>query len=305
MPEEKPSRPVSRRRRVFRFVRRLGLLLLLTVVVAAVYLNQIGLPGFLKDRLLASLRERGVQAEFKRLHWQWPQSVVAEGLLLRRTGDRPGPEFSSASAGVRFDWSGWFPPRGRVESMVIHNGAFSWVLTGTNQTPPLRIDSINAELAVSVDETLDLRYFSSRFHQLNLSVGGVLANPRALGHPDARPRPPANLERLNQTMTQVANYLTNLSFTAEPELKLRFTADATDWESLRADLDISAPETRTTWGSARDFRLLAKVHPPSATNPSPAGVILLSGSSVDTPWGRLENWQAETLTVPVVRPHLR
>ena len=99
MPDEKSSRPPSRRRRTFRLLRRLAVVLLLVVVGAAVYLNQFGLPGFLKDRVLADLRQRGVHAEFKRLRWRWPQGVVAEGLVLRRSGDRTGPEFASASAG--------------------------------------------------------------------------------------------------------------------------------------------------------------------------------------------------------------
>jgi hypothetical protein len=301
MPDETSSRPPARRRRLLRrcFLGLLALILLL--VSAVVYVNHIGLPDFVKHSVLARLTERGIAADFSRLRWRWHEGIVAEDLVLRPAGAGDGPEFRSSRATVRLKLEHWFRPRWRVESLSIHAGDFVWVLPAAGDAPPLRLEAIEAEVGVAGDAALELRHFTSQFQNLRLSVSGTLAHPRALSRPPDPTHPPRTLELLNQTMTRVANALTNLQLRAKPELKLRFEADATDWTTLRAELEVELPETRTTWGDAAGLRLLAHVRPPSATNSEPVGTFVFAGKSIETPWGRLEDWRAETHTVPVMQ----
>ncbi len=301
MPEESISRPPSRRRRAFRLCRKLALLLLCLLVCAVVYVNQIGLPGFVRTPLLARLEERGIQAEFSRLRWRWHEGLVAENLILRQLGATGGPEFHSAEASVRLDMERLIRAGVRVESVGVKDGHFSWVLPGADGLAALQLEGIDADVAVTPDQSFNLRQFTSRFRGLELEISGTFANPQSLARPPDPATPPRNLALLNQTMTQVANYLTNLQFGARPDLKLRFQADAADWNSLRADLELRLPQTKTRWGDADGFRLLARVRPVSATNAEPSCVLVLSADAIDTPWGRLEGWRAETLTVPVVQ----
>lgn len=301
MSEAPSSRPPSRRRRLFRLGRKLVLVGLCGFVVALVYLNQIGLPGFLKNPLLARLEARGIQAEFSRLRWRWHEGLVAEDVILRQRGAIGGPEFHTAEARVRLNLARLFRTDVRVESVGVRGGQFSWVLPDTNGLTALQLDEIAAEVAVTADQSLDLRHFTTRFRDLKLQISGTFANPQALARPSDPHAPPRNLELLNRTMTEVANYLTNLQFGAAPDLKLRFQADAGNWSSLRADLEMRLPQTSTRWGNADGFRLLARVRPASATNAEPSCAITLSARAIDTPWGRLEGWQAETRTVPVVQ----
>lgn len=301
MPEEQSSRKPSRRRRIFRFCRKCVLLLVLLLVCGVIYLNQLGLPGFVKNSLLARLEEQGIQAEFSRLRWRWHEGIVAENLILRQKVDLGGPVFRSAEASVRLDMDRLLRPDWRIESVAVRDGHFSWVLPSTHGLVPLQIDAINAEVAVEPDQSLDLRYFTSRFRDLKLQVSGTFAHPAAITQardPNAAPR---NIELLNQTLTQIANYLTNLQFAAAPKLKLRFQADAADWSTLRADVELQLPQTQTTWGDAEGFRLLARVRPASATNAEPSCTILLSGRAIETPWGRVEDWRATSHTVPVIQ----
>lgn len=301
MSEEPPSRPPSRRRRLFRVCRKLAVLTLGGLVCAVVYVNQIGLPGFIKNPLVARLEARGVATEFSRLRWRWHEGLVAEDLVLRQVGAPGGPEFQSAEASVRLDLDQLLRADVRIASVGVRRGQFSWVLPGTNGLTALQLDDIAAEVAVAGDQSLNLQHFTSRFRDLDLAISGTFANPQALARPPDPRAPPRNLELLHQTMTQVANYLTNLQFGAAPELKLRFQADAADWSLLRADLEMQLPQTSTRWGAADGFRLLARVRPVSATNAEPSCAITLSARAIDTPWGRIEGWQAQTLTVPVVQ----
>ena len=60
-------------RRGFRWCRIVFLLLLLLAVGAFIYLNRVGLPNFLKTRLLAELRSHGLELEFQRVRLRWYQ----------------------------------------------------------------------------------------------------------------------------------------------------------------------------------------------------------------------------------------
>ena len=55
----------------FRRFRITVLLVILALLGALIYLNQSGLPGFVKRPLLEKLRARGVDLEFSRLRLRW------------------------------------------------------------------------------------------------------------------------------------------------------------------------------------------------------------------------------------------
>ena len=65
-------------RRLFRWCRITVLLVLLGVVISGIYLNQVGIPDFIKQPLLAKLRARGVELQFTRLRLRWYRGIVAE-----------------------------------------------------------------------------------------------------------------------------------------------------------------------------------------------------------------------------------
>lgn len=301
MPEEKSSRPPSRRRRAFRFCRKLALLLVLLLIGGLVYLNQIGLPRFAKEPLLKRLEARGLDAEFSRLRWGWLEGLVAENLVLRRQSAEGGPEFRSAEARVRVRLPQLLRGDLRVDSVGVRGGQFSWGLPGANEWQTLRLEDIEAEIALGENEMLELRRFDSRFHGLRLELDGTFAHPQALVRPVGTNGPPRDVTLLNTTLTRVADYLTNFQFSAEPALKLQFHADATDWRALQASLNVHLPRTRTRWGEAEEFQMRAVVEPVSETNHEPSCAITFTARTLETPWGRVEGWQAQTHTVPVVQ----
>src|SRR5438094_8667395 len=62
-------------------------LLILVVIGMAVYINQVGLPNFVKLPLLEKLRARGLDIQFSRLRWRGDQRIVAEHVRLGRADD--------------------------------------------------------------------------------------------------------------------------------------------------------------------------------------------------------------------------
>src|SRR5438067_1278792 len=84
---------------------RLGILFLLFLLVAAgFYVNQIGLPGFLKKSLVDSLRARGVDLNYTRLRLRYYRGIVAENVRFGRADDPvTGPSFSAREAEIKIN----------------------------------------------------------------------------------------------------------------------------------------------------------------------------------------------------------
>ena len=66
----------------FRWCRISVLLAVLAVLCAVIWFNKIGLPDFLKTRLIATLHERGVDLEFSRMRLRFSRGIVAENVRL-------------------------------------------------------------------------------------------------------------------------------------------------------------------------------------------------------------------------------
>src|SRR6266513_1700646 len=96
-------RPGFRRkfRRCFRWCRITLLFSVLLLVGGLVYLNQVGLPEFLKVRLVSELRARGVNLNFTRLRLRWYHGLVAENVSLGRVDDPAGPHLSMGEADLK------------------------------------------------------------------------------------------------------------------------------------------------------------------------------------------------------------
>src|ERR1700722_6507770 len=97
-----PGRRWRRCCAVLRGMRITLLLLLFFLVAAFVYLNEVGLPGFLKAPLLEKLRARGVDLEFTRLRLHWNRGLVAENVRFGRADqDTNGPQFTFREVEVK------------------------------------------------------------------------------------------------------------------------------------------------------------------------------------------------------------
>src|SRR5215204_6144280 len=76
---------------------------ILTFLCCLIYLNQVGLPGFLKRPLLEKLRERGVELEFSRLRWRWYHGIVAENVRFGQAHEPFSPKLSLKEVQVRLN----------------------------------------------------------------------------------------------------------------------------------------------------------------------------------------------------------
>ena len=87
----------------FRRVRITVWLLILALLGALLYLNQIGLPDFAKKPLLENLRARGLDLQFSRLRLSWYRGIVAENVRFGRADEPLSPELTVAQVQVRLN----------------------------------------------------------------------------------------------------------------------------------------------------------------------------------------------------------
>ena len=98
MPLAKESATKPARRRAwriffttFKWCRISVLLFLLVVLLLGLFLNHVGLPGWLERRISDQLRAKGWEMKFSRLRLRWYRGIVAENLQLQRADASDGP----------------------------------------------------------------------------------------------------------------------------------------------------------------------------------------------------------------------
>ena len=149
----------------FRRVRITVWLVILALLGALVYLNQIGLPDFAKKPLLENLRARGLDLQFSRLRLSWYRGLVAENVRFgrrRRTaqpatdarGSPGAPQSPRPSPGFNSRLIRWCCARGRLV----------WPIAETNQAPrQLAVENIQTDLRFLPGDQWALDHFTAGF----------------------------------------------------------------------------------------------------------------------------------------------
>ena len=103
-------------------------LVVLALVATFVYLNQVGLPGFVKKPLLENLRARGLDLQFSRLRLRWYRGLVAENVRFGRAGEPLSPQFTIQEAQVRLNHRAMTRLQLQVDSLMLRQGRLVWPL---------------------------------------------------------------------------------------------------------------------------------------------------------------------------------
>src|SRR5881398_2395456 len=169
-------------RRCFRWCRISLLALALLFLACLAYLNRVGLPEFLKARLVSELRARGVILKFTRMRLRWYHGLVAENVSLGRTDDPAGPHLSIGEADLKLDRAALHKLHFQINSLLLHDGRLVVPLLSTNE-PPERfvVNNIITELHLLPDDQWQLDRFQALCLGARVNLSGTLANASAIG----------------------------------------------------------------------------------------------------------------------------
>src|ERR1041385_8796386 len=97
-------------------------LLVLALVGCLIYLEQIGLPGFVKKPLLNKLRAQGVDLQFSRLRLRRLHEVVAENVVFGAAQDSLTPQLRAREVQVLLNHQSLLRFRLDVDSLALRHG---------------------------------------------------------------------------------------------------------------------------------------------------------------------------------------
>ena len=257
---------------------------ILAILVAAIYLNQSGLPDFIKRPLLDELQTRGVRLEFSQLRWRWFRGIVAENVRFGALQDAAIPRLSAKEVELEINHGALLHRRWQVDALNLRGGRLEWFIPPANApASSLTVSNIESRLRLLPGDEWTLDDFHARFAGAQFTVTGSVTNATAIrdwsvlhGEPSARINWPERLRRLADTLEQV-------SFSRPPELRLLFDGDALEPQSFKARFNLRADDADTPWGRATNVNFAARLFAAGSNELSHAELTLQTGSA-RTPW---------------------
>jgi hypothetical protein len=203
--------------------------LLLVAAGGALYLNQAGLPDFVKRSLQARLAERGVQLDFDWLRMDWNGAWRVDQLRLGQSDAAGSVALTVGNSVVRPDYGALLSGRAAVRGLSLTGFQFDAQLTdaGTN-LPPMKVSFPEGELRLADTGTMTAKQLKGDVLGFSVDVDVSLANVmtlRTTRKPDAEPLS-EKLRPFKARLAGLAKRRDEVSFRSKPSLHLQLGGDA-------------------------------------------------------------------------------
>ena len=243
-----------------RWFRRAALVAVVVLICAFVWCDRVGVPDFLKRRLVESLRERGVELEFSRMRYILFRGLIAENVRVGHAAETDGPAFSAGEVRLELDNPAMLHGRLQLDGLMLNRGRFVLPLSPTNA---LQLDDIQTELRFQGNDTWSLDNFKAGFAGAQLALSGDVAHaPEIRGWEIFRGAKTSEGLTLAQ-LQAFSGALGKIHFTGTPQLNLNFSGDARDVHSFNIRLTVIAPAVQSPWAGARNIQFTARLTAPA------------------------------------------
>ena len=276
--------------RRFRITVWLGVLVLLA---ALIYVNQVGLPDFVKRPVLEELRARGLDLQFSRLRLSWYQGIVAENVHLGPTDQLLTPHLKVAEVQVRLNWNALAHLHLQVDALMLRQGRIAWPFAETNGAhPEISIANIQTELRFLPNDQWALDKFKAQFAGANIQLSGIVTNASAVRDWSIfqGQQPASGTAQLwHHWFHRFAEALERIHFSAPPALRVDLRGDALDLHTFKVLLSLSAPGAETPWGAVSQGRFTARLDSVDTNGVSHAE-LELRAADAQTRWAAITNF---------------
>ena len=223
----------------FRWCRITILLVVLAAVCAFAWLNRVGLPDFLKTRLVAALHSRGFELEFSRMRLRVLRGFVAENVRIGDARNSGSPTLSLAEIELRLDFRALLHRQLQIDGLVLRNGELVWPISPTNN---LVLEQIQTDLRFQTNDTWSLDNFRAKFAGAQLDLSGEIAHAPEIRNWEIfqgqkSTNRPAQLQKIFDTLARI-------HFDGSPQLSLAVNGDARAIHSFIVRLTIAQAQTR-------------------------------------------------------------
>ena len=267
------------------------------------WFNRVGLPDFLKTRLVATLRDQGVDLEFSRLRLRLIRGIVAENVRVSQARVTDGPGLSAREVQVRVDFTALLHREVQVDGLIVSDGVFTWPLT---REFAVTATNLQVDLHFGPTGTWTLDHGLATVNGTRISVAAEIGHAIELRNWDwfrgqAAGDSPAQLARLEQ----IAATLEKIQLPGLPHVALVVNGDARDARTFKLQLAASVPDALTPWGRFQKTDLTADARLVSADS-WPQLNLRLTADEAMTPWGNLTRGlltlQSDAVPAPQLPP---
>jgi hypothetical protein len=285
----------------FRCVRFAVWLLVLAVLLAFVWFNRVGLPDFLKTRLVANLSERGVKLEFSRMRLSLVHGLVAENVRAGQTQSSDSPVFTAQEVQLQLNYPALWHRQWQVDGLMVRDGRFTLPLPPASA---LTLTNLQTELRFLAGDTWALDHFRADFAGAQIGISGELAHaPEVLNWNYFAGRNPDHSAFI-AALNNFSDTLRQIHFQGEPQLRLALSGDARDPHTIVVWLSATAAGVNTPWFVAHDFMAEANLTAPASapTNAAAAWGFWTNLQPFRLAWTlRLGALHAESLDASAIR----
>jgi hypothetical protein len=226
----------------FRWCRITALFAVLVMICAFIWLNRIGLPDFLKTRLVEALHSRGIQLEFSRMRMRVTRGIVVENVRVGDARISDNPTFSVGEIQLQLDFRALLRRQLQIKGLVLRQGKFVWPLTPTNT---LALDNIQTDLRFQVNDTWSLDDFQADFAGAKLAFSGdVIHAPEIRNWKFFQGKKPRDYGALKEQLQKFSEAVEKIHYDSPPQLNLNIAGDGRDIRSFSVRLVIAQARTR-------------------------------------------------------------
>jgi hypothetical protein len=245
----------------FRWFRITVLFVVFVLVCAGVWLNQFGLPDFLKTRLVENLRTHGIELEFSRLRLHFVRGLVAENVLIGGAKTFDSPILSLRELQLQLDRRALLHCRLQIDGLVLRQGKLVWPLVPTNA---LTLDHIQTDLRFQTNDTWSLDNFQADFAGTKLALSGDIVHaPEIRRWEIFRGRKSAGFMVWQARLRKFSDTLARIHFESPSQLTVNVNGDARDIHTCAVRLNVAASGVQTPQFSAHDIQLVATITAPA------------------------------------------
>lgn len=276
---------------IFKWCRVSVWLAILLLVVLHLFLQRVGLPEWVKARIIGQMRAQGWEMNFSRLRLQWYRGIVADHLLLSRTNTINGPNLFVESAEFRLNFAALRHFDLHANSVLVQGGRLIWPLPATNgPRQMLDLTRLQGELFFRPDNAWELRSLEGRAFGAHLRLRGDVTNASLIRDwKMPRPEPKAREPRERPLWSRLIEHSGKIKFDGTPELTVIFSLDAADGRSLDVNARFSAQAFESPWVGGTNFAVAARLLPPLATNDPLRVELTVTADTPHSPWGGATN----------------
>lgn len=275
-------------RRVFRWFRIALLALVLIGAVALLYLNEVGLPNFVKRRVVSALEAEGLHLAFDRLRLDGYRRLAIDKVRLATTNDAAPVAFSAEKAELRFQREALKSFVFQLEALDLKKGALHWSLLESNAPPQvLAVTNVEAKLRRDGPDRWTLESFEGDSLGAEWKVSGSLANVADTLKKTSR-GPKTNALK-TEGLRDLLDTLQRIEFQSPPQISITVLGDLKDLSTFKASVSLRNPHAKTPWGQVENLFVRSAVNPSEKPGEQMEANVSILLNGADTPWGSLKN----------------